>query len=86
MSRRGDHGVDRGERLAGRRPDDEAVAAADPRAFWQWAKWRRERMNYRSEAAWRRAQPKSVRGWIAKEGGKVPDWAWVRLAAMAPKP
>jgi hypothetical protein len=57
-----------------------------PRAFRQWAKWRRERMNYRSEAAWRRAQPKSVRRWIAKEGGKVPDWAWVRLAAIAAKP
>lgn len=57
-----------------------------PPAFWEWAKWYRERMNYPSEPDWRDAQTESVRDWIAQEGGKVPEWAWVRLAAMTPKP
>jgi hypothetical protein len=49
-----------------------------PRWFWPWAKWQRNRWKFRTQRAWRAARPKSA-------PRRVPDWAWVRLAAMTPK-
>lgn len=49
-----------------------------PAWFWVWAKWRRSFFNYPSALAWRDARPAGV-------PARVPDWAWVRLAAMTPK-
>jgi hypothetical protein len=49
-----------------------------PKWFWPWAKWQRERMTYPSRAAWLAKRPESAKA-------RVPDWAWVRLAAMTPK-
>ena len=46
--------------------------------FWAWAKWQRERFEYPTRAKWLHARPKGV-------PPRVPDWAWVRLAAMTPK-
>jgi hypothetical protein len=48
-----------------------------PRWFWPWAKWVRGRWKYPTQRAWRAARPKSA-------PQRVPDWAWVRLAAMTP--
>ena len=48
-----------------------------PKWFWVWAKWQRERFRYPNAKAWRDARPKSA-------PSRVPDWAWVRLAAMSP--
>jgi hypothetical protein len=50
-----------------------------PGWFWLWAKWRRAFFNYPSAAEWRDARPAGV-------PPRIPDWAWVRLAAMTPKP
>ena len=49
-----------------------------PAWFWPWAKWRRSVFNYPSHAAWRDARPPSA-------PPRIPEWAWVRLAAMSPK-
>jgi hypothetical protein len=49
-----------------------------PRWFWSWAKWRRQRFLFASQKEWRAARPKSA-------PIRVPDWAWVRLAAMTPQ-
>ncbi len=46
--------------------------------FWAWAKWQRDRFQYATRAKWMAARPKSA-------PARVPDWAWVRLAAMTPK-
>lgn len=49
-----------------------------PAWFWQWARWQRERFKYATRAKWMHARPASA-------PARVPDWAWVRLAAMTPK-
>jgi hypothetical protein len=49
-----------------------------PAWFWLWAKWRRQLHNFPSVADWREARPVGV-------PVRVPEWAWVRLAAMSPK-
>ena len=49
-----------------------------PAWFWDWVRWRRSVFNYPSTAAWRAARPANV-------PVRIPDWAWVRLAAMSPK-
>lgn len=49
-----------------------------PAWFWLWAKWRRSFYSYPNVQAWRDARPASV-------PARIPDWAWVRLAAMTPR-
>lgn len=49
-----------------------------PKWFWPWAKWQRERALYPTRAAWMRKRPKAA-------PTRVPEWAWIRLAAMTPK-
>lgn len=50
-----------------------------PAWFWLWARWQRARFSYPSKLAWREARP-------ANAPARIPEWAWVRLAAMTPKP
>jgi hypothetical protein len=61
------------------KPDERPWPIPVPPWFWVWARWQRERFLYATRAKWMHARPVNA-------PKRVPDWAWVRLAAMTPRP